>query len=144
MSYTTVDETLAFLPKDVLITAESDPSLAEVNVWIPQVEARVDVAMSAGGEVVPATDATQKKAIAVLCAGEVAYMVQFTRSNGGKDFDISAWTRLDDTFNATLKTMQDGKWSADEGQAGIMPNLYTMNAPDNPDSTVNPVFRRDQ
>jgi len=132
--YTSLDQVRAILPKDVEITAESEPSIAQANVWLTQAEATYDSARGV------ATLQADKDAAAALCSGEVAYKIQLTRSGGSKEFADSAWMQYHKDFLAATGQTESGVTAG----GLVPPSSYTMNAPDNPDSTVNPIFKREQ
>jgi hypothetical protein len=139
--YTTVDKVRAVLPLDVNIDETSHPTLLQVNVFVTDVEATLNVALTSGGVTLPITGANQLAAYDLLCAKELAFLIMQARGSA-KDKE-SLWQQYHDEWTATIALLSNPATTTAAAGA-LVPSSYTMNAPDVPDSSVNPVFIRDQ
>lgn len=140
MAYTSISEVNALLPNALEVNATASPTTPQVQTWIDQCEAQVDVALAAGGATSPATDASVKKAIALLVATEVARRVVVKKSNGEEDDNTA--------FDRAIKEMRAGEWlaptEADVDGAGE-PWCTTMDSSGTfPSDPYAPAFTKDQ
>ena len=85
--YTTTPNVQALLPKDVQVDETTDPTLAQVGVWITQVSGRLDLALTQGGYTAPSVDATELLAFDLICAQEVAWMVLYRNNAAASDHE---------------------------------------------------------
>lgn len=108
MAYGSIDGVNALLPNQLMVNATSDPTTTQVQLWIDQCDASVNVALKAGGATAPATDPDVQKAAALLVNTEVARRVVVKKTNAEEDDDTA--------FDRALKAMRAGEWGA--GAAG--------------------------
>lgn len=145
--YCTLDQVRAALPGKTPLHSASDPSDTDANTWITQSGAMVDVALAAGNFVSPAVDTAQMNAIALLCAGEVAFRVMERRVGTDTQQDNTSWGGYHRDFKEALAMMRDSTWAAppeeiaDAGNARL-PWSYTMDALTNGDDSMQPRIKK--
>lgn len=141
MAYGTITDVRGWLPQWQAIDdqAMNPPSSTTVTGWLSDLTGMLDATFGA------TTDADYLLSRKVLLAREVAYQVMAVRA-ASKDEKAPAlflgwhddWEALFDDPDAASAIIGSGG-----SDAGIA-SSYTMNADDDPDSSVNPVFQRDQ
>jgi len=139
--YTDIATVEGVLRKGVKIddSTTDPPTRANVAIWITLLTNQVNVAYASGGATTPITDPDTVGMLKLLCAREIAYQVLATR---GLEMDENAEEQgWHDEFKALIASASEGEASA-VAAAGGTPSSYTMNAPDIPDSSVNPVVER--
>ena len=134
-TYTSIGEVQALLPNDKQLTAASSPSIPQATVWISQAEAACDVALASGGATAPATDASQKLALGLICCGEVVYRVCEKQSPSSEKVEETTWWKYHEAFEAALTLMRDGGW------AGDVTGANTVGLPSS-DVSIDPWFTR--
>lgn len=133
--YTTLDKVRALVPRDINIDETTDPTSAQVAVWITQVTARLDFALAEGGRTAPATDATELSAFDLLCAQEVAWMVMYRNNAAAADHE---WHT---TFEEELVRLVGEL--ASTANVVHAPSSRTMDAVDDAtDASLEPQFKR--
>jgi hypothetical protein len=137
MSYTTTEHVRALVPDLPIDESDEKPTDVDVEVWIPQIEARLNVALVEGGHTSPATDAEQVKVFDLLAAQEAAWMVLVVRKAADEDH---VWHK---EFLAAVESISDGGMPASaDGRPLIW--SYTMGAASNGDTSMAPAFTRDK
>jgi len=135
MAYTTIAKVRALIPENSLTDETTEPSDLTVAIWIPQVSARIDLALRAGGNVTPATDATITAFLDLLEAKEVAWMILYARGAAKEDHEYHV------EFNELLATiMVDGLTLSGDGKPLVW--SYTKDAETNGDAGMAPAFTR--
>ena len=141
MAYSSIDEVQALLPLDVQVDQTTHPTYAEVTNWLSELDSTINVAITAGGVVLPITGDILAW-VSQLVAKRCAYQVMQARGAAAKE--ESLWQGYLAEWEEAIKKLESPETSVAAGASALKPSSYTMNAPDNPDSTVNPVFKREQ
>jgi len=125
-------------------TGEPTRKLVEEE-WIPGYTNDINVSVKLGGGTVPVTDTDWLGRFNVRAARDCAYQVMVKR-NASRDEKIPAeYLKWHEEYMDMLKKLEEKAIAnLSTSSTGAIASSYTMNAPDNPDSSVNPVFTRDQ
>lgn len=147
--YTTAAKVTALLPpgKSSLDDATSDPSLAQVNVWITQVTNTLNVALVNSGATLPiaGTETDYLGWLDMLCAKECAFLVM--QASGAAEEKASLWQKYHEEYMAALESIMDGDLLPGAGTTpvgGGTVRSYTMDAETNNDTTMAPIFTTDK
>ena len=141
MAYTTIAKVQALLPEDEQIDSTRHPVYDDVTVFLVGVTGTIDVALSAGGASLPITDQPTLDWLDLLQAKETAYLIMQAR--GTSKEKASLWQGYHDEFAAAMEKLSDPATTSAVASS-MTPSSFTMDAPDVPDSTVNPMFKRSQ
>ena len=116
-SYGLASDVAAMTPRYLssgAFTTSTIPSMTQVEAWIDQVSASLNVALSASGFVIPVTQADAKLACAGIVVNAVADLAHFANSAGRFYSDkaleggISPWKSIYDEMNAWAASMTPG------------------------------------
>lgn len=144
MAYFTFDEVMGILPVHGIDSATDKPPLTDaVTAMIPLIEMQIDDAVTRGGFTPPLTG-NAAGAAGLRGMRETGYQILVTR---GVTIDPKVeplWLTWHEEFEEYLNVLAGTTEAGVAAAVAIAPSSYTMNAPDDPDSSVNPVFKRDQ
>lgn len=132
--YCTITDVRGWIPAGGTIDDQANmpPTSLTVSGWITSFSAAIDSLLGASG------GANETEWRRILLGRELAYQVMAVRTNNAVNDPL--YLGWHEEFVAFISP------SAAEAAASITvpASSYTMNAPDVPDSSVNPVFTRDQ
>lgn len=132
--YCTLTDVRGWIPAGGTVDDQANlpPSASTLSGWITSYSKAIDSVLGVSGGV----NETERRRI--LLGRELAYQVLAVRGALSKDDPL--YVGWHEEFQAFISP------TAAEAAASVtvQASSYTMNSPDNPDSSVNPVFTRDQ
>lgn len=143
-TYTSIGKVEAVLGPDIPIDELSEPTRAQVLLWIPDVSGVAASSLVSGGSSLPITDAELLARLDLLCAREVGYQVMATRGAAGKDDQETVYDRWHKEFMETMEIFATPGEVTAPGSTGGSPSSYTMDAPSDTDLTINALFTKRQ
>lgn len=145
--YCTLDDIQGWLPASKKIDNQTGaPTSGEVEGWITDFSGDINAAAALGGATVPVTNADWLSRFKIRLARELAYQVEAVRGAFKDELKENLYLGWHQEYLDMIKLLEAGKAIVvlSTESSGAIASSYTMNAPDNPDSSVNPVFKRDQ
>lgn len=143
--YTTTAKVAALLPAENKVDdSTTDPTLAQLSVWITQVSQTVDVAVVSSGGAVPISDTAYLGWLDLVCAKECAFLVMQVK--GASEEKASLWQQYHKEFMDAIEAIKEGllpgEGTASVGGGSI--RSYTMGAETSTDASLQPLFTTDK